>query len=111
MPDIIEPQSQGIALLKIIAVWEKVSNLGPHISISKMIHKENSSDFAMGRRPELKSEEFALWFILVIEIFKILCLKPLKKCYTVWEHDPARRYTFYRKMRSRRVSSDKVEIV
>ena len=53
-----------------------------------MIHKENSSDFAMGRRPELKSEEFALWIILVIETFTILCLKPLKMCYTVWEHDP-----------------------
>ena len=23
-----------------------------------------------------------------LEIFTILCLKPLKKCYTVWEHDP-----------------------
>ena len=53
-----------------------------------MIHNKNSSDFALGRRPKLKSEELLLWIILVIEIFSILCLKPLKKCYTVWEHDP-----------------------
>ena len=53
-----------------------------------MGYKDNSSDFAMGRRPELKSEEFSLYPILVIEIFTILCLKPLKKCYTVWGHDP-----------------------
>ena len=52
--------AQGVALPKIIAVWEKVSKMRPHISISTMVHKENSSDFAMGRRPELKSEEFSL---------------------------------------------------
>ena len=78
-----------VALPKIIAVWEKASKVRPHISITKMGYKENSSDFAMGRRPELKSEEFSLYPILVIEIFTILCLKPLKKCYTVWGHDPA----------------------
>ena len=44
----------------------------------------------MGRRPELKSVELFEGLILVVEIFTILCLKPLKKCYTVWEHDPAR---------------------
>ena len=42
----------------------------------------------MGRRPELKSVEFFEGIILAFEIFTILCLKPLKKCYTVWEHDP-----------------------
>ena len=53
-----------------------------------MIRKENSSEIARGHCPKPKSEEFSLWIILVIEIFTILCLKPLKKCYTVWEHDP-----------------------
>ena len=46
-----------------------------------MIRKENSSEIAMGQCPKPKSEEFSLWIILVIEIFTILCLKPLKKCY------------------------------
>ena len=46
----------------------------------------------MGRRPKAESDEFRIftfYSILVIEIFAILCLKPLKKCYIVWEHDPA----------------------
>ena len=42
----------------------------------------------MGRRPKAESDEFRIFSILVIEIFAILCLKPLKKCYIVWEHDP-----------------------
>ena len=45
----------------------------------------------MGRRPKAESDEFRIftfYSILVIEIFAILCLKPLKKCYIVWEHDP-----------------------
>jgi hypothetical protein len=35
-----------------------------------------------------ESDEFRIFSILIIEIFAILCLKPLKKCYIVWEHDP-----------------------
>ena len=77
-----------VVLPKIIAVWEKVSKARPHISIPKMIHNKNSSDLSLGRRPNAKSEEFLLWIIQVIEIFTILCLKPLNKCYTVWEHYP-----------------------
>ena len=50
--------------------------------------QKNSTDLDMGRRPELKSVEFFEGIILGVEIFTILCLKPLKKCYTVWEHDP-----------------------
>ena len=53
-----------------------------------MIPSTNSTDLDMGRRPELKSVEFFEGIILAFEIFTILCLKPLKKCYTVWEHDP-----------------------
>ena len=51
---------------------------------------ENSTDFAMGRRPKLKSEEFLISTFKGVEIIAILCLKPLKKCYTVREHDPCR---------------------
>ena len=42
----------------------------------------------LGRRPKPKSEEFFEFTIWGAEIFAILCLKPLKKCYTVWEHHP-----------------------
>ena len=42
----------------------------------------------MGRRPNLKSEEFFVSAILLVEIFAFLCLKPLKNCYTIREHDP-----------------------
>ena len=42
----------------------------------------------MGRRPKLKSEEFFISTILGVKIIANLCLKPLKKCYTVREHDP-----------------------
>ena len=57
-----------------------MSEVRCHISITKMIRKENSSEIAMGHCPKPKSEESSLWIILVIEIFTILCLKPLKKC-------------------------------
>ena len=49
---------------------------------------KNSTDFAMGRRPKLKSEEFFISTFQGVEIIAILCLKLLKKCYTVWEHNP-----------------------
>jgi hypothetical protein len=39
-----------------------------NISIKNMIHKENSSDLSSGRRPIVKSDEFSLWIILVIQI-------------------------------------------
>ena len=79
----------GVALPKIVAVWKKVSKVRPHISVAMMGQTENSTDLAMGRRPKLKSVELLVCLILVVEIFTIFCLKPLKKCYTVWEHDPA----------------------
>ena len=43
----------------------------------------------MGRRPELNTEEFSYLPLLVVEIISILCLKPPKMCYIVWEHDPS----------------------
>ena len=51
---------------------------------------KNSTDFAMGRRPKLKSEEVFISTFQGDEIIAILCLKPQKKCYTVREHDPVR---------------------
>ena len=80
----------GVALPKIIAVGGKVSKVRPHISTTKMTPSKNSTDLGMGRCPELKSVEFFEGVILVAEIFTILCLKPLKKCYTIREHDPDR---------------------
>ena len=62
---------EWVALPTIMAVGEKVSKARPHISITTMIHRKNSSDLAMGRRPELKSDEISLWIILVVKIFKI----------------------------------------
>ena len=53
-----------------------------------MVKKKNSADSSMGRRPEFESDELYFFTILVGEIFAILCLKPLKKCYTIREHDP-----------------------
>ena len=55
-----------------------------------MVHNKNSADLDTGRRPEFKSDEFLNCIPKVIEIITntILCLKPLKKCYIVWEHDP-----------------------
>jgi hypothetical protein len=48
-------------------------------------------DTAMGRCPKLKSGEFFISTSGVEEQVEILCLKPPKKCYTVWEHDPGAR--------------------
>ena len=66
-----------------------MSKVRPHISTTEMTPLKNSTDLDMGRRPELKSVDFFEGIISVVEIFTILCLKPLKKCYTVWEHDPS----------------------
>ena len=66
-------------LPKIIAILEKVSKVRPNISVTRMVETKNSTDFAMGRRPKLKSEEFFVSTILVIEIIANLCLKPPKK--------------------------------
>ena len=40
---------------------------------------QNSSDLDVGRRPKLKSDEFLLPIIVVIELTSLLCLKPPKK--------------------------------
>ena len=78
----------GVVLPKSVAVLEKVSKARPHISTLSLVLMKNSTDFAMGRRPKLKSEEFLISTFKGVEIIAILCLKPLKKCYTVREHDP-----------------------
>ena len=77
-----------VALPKGIAFLEKVANLTSHISLTKGSTTQNSSDLSMGRCPDSKSDEFGVVLPLVIEIFSILCLRPLKKCYTFREHDP-----------------------
>ena len=77
-----------VALPKIIAVWGKVSKGRHHNSITIGVQLKNSSDLSLGRRPESKSEEFSSCTPKVDQIITILGLKPLKKCYTVREHDP-----------------------
>ena len=53
---------------------------------------KNSTDFAMGRRPKLNQcsnpKSFFISTFQGVEIIAILCWSPLKKCYTVQEHDP-----------------------
>ena len=44
-----------------------------------MIGNKNSTDLDVGRRPKLKSDEFLLPIIEVIELTSLLCLKPPKK--------------------------------
>ena len=44
-----------------------------------MVNSENSSVLDLGRRPELKSDEFSEFTILVVEIKSIVFLKPLKR--------------------------------
>ena len=82
-------EAPRVALPKIIAFWEKVSKWRPHISITIGVQLENSSDLSLGRRPESKSDEFLNCTPKVNKITPILSLIPLKKCYIVWEHDPA----------------------
>ena len=61
-----------------IAFLEKESKARPHISKHKMVLMKNSTDFAMGRRPKIKSEEFFISTFLGVEMMANLCLKPLK---------------------------------
>ena len=49
------------------------------MSITIGVPFENSSDLNMGRRPELKSDEFLVVTAMVIEKIVLLCLKPLKR--------------------------------
>ena len=51
-----------------IAFLEKESKARPHISKHKMVLMKNSTDFAMGRRPKIKSEEFFISTFLGVEI-------------------------------------------
>ena len=44
-----------------------------------MIRNKNSSDLDVGRRPELKSDEFCDANVTVVQIIAHLCLKPLKQ--------------------------------
>ena len=60
----------------------------PHIWITIGCTTQNSSDLSLGRRPDSKSDEFSSCTPMVDQIFMFLGLKPLKSCYTVWEHDP-----------------------
>ena len=53
-----------------------------------MIGNKNSTDLDVGRRPKLKSDEFLLPIIVVIELTSLLCLKPPKKCCSYWRRDP-----------------------
>ena len=81
-------KTHRVALPKTIAVLEKVSKVRPHISRTGWGRSKVSANLDMGRRPELKTEELLDLPLLVVEIISILCLKPLKMCYIVWEHDP-----------------------
>ena len=42
--------------------------LSGHISLTKMLHNENTSAIERGAAPQLKSDEFLLWIIFVSEI-------------------------------------------
>ena len=70
---------------------------------------KNSTDFAMGRCPKLKSEEVFISTFHGVEIIAILCLKPLKKCYTVREHDPERFASTEREFLTEEASKDALE--
>ena len=68
-----------VALPKRVAFWEKVPNKSPHISITGGFQTQNSPDLNMGRRPELKSDEFCGVTTLVNQLMSLLCLKPPKQ--------------------------------
>ena len=55
-----------------------------------MIGNKNSTDLDVGRRPKLKSDEFLLPIIVVIELTSLLCLKPPKKVLQLLAARPAR---------------------
>ena len=77
----------GVVLPKSIPIFGNVPNGTSHISSTIGVQLENSSDLSLGRRPDSKSDEFSSCTPMVDEIFMFLRLKPLKSCYTVWEHD------------------------
>ena len=47
-----------------------------------MVHIKISSDLDLGRRPELESDEFLMFTILVNEILRCEDFCTAKKCYT-----------------------------
>jgi hypothetical protein len=70
----------------LIAIWEKVSKVRPHISLisrqSGMVLTKKSSEFAMGRRPNLKSDRSVFHIystILGVEIIANLCFETATK--------------------------------
>jgi hypothetical protein len=85
----VMPSRSGVVLPKSIPIFGNVPNGTSHISSTIGVQLENSSDLSLGRRPDSKSDEFSSCTPMVDEIFMFLRLKPLKSCYTVWEHDPA----------------------
>ena len=53
--------------------------LSGHISLTKMLHNENSPAIERGAAPQLKSDEFLLWIIFVSEIWPLKVLYPSQK--------------------------------
>ena len=45
--------------------------LSGHISVTKMIHNKNYTAIDWGTVPQLKSDEFLMWIILVTEIWPL----------------------------------------
>ena len=78
----------GVVLPKSIPIFGNVPNGTSHISSTIGVQLDNSSDLSLGRRPDSKSDEFSSCTPIVDGILIFLRLKPLKSCYTVWEHDP-----------------------
>ena len=62
-----------------------------HISITIGFQTKNSSDLDVGRRPELKSDEFFVWNPIDIEIISLLFEIVGRSSCTLWEPDPMRR--------------------
>ena len=60
-----------------------------YISITIGFQTKNSSDLDVGRRPELKSDEFFVWNPIVIEIISLLFEIVGRSSCTLWEPDPA----------------------
>ena len=71
-----------------VAFWENVSKTRVDILSTTDVEMKCSADMAIGRGPKLKSGVLFISTSIVEEQIEILCLKPPKKYYTVWEHDP-----------------------
>ena len=56
---------------------------------TRRVSSEKSTDLNMGRRPELKSDEFFGETLLVIEVISLLLLKPLKQVMQLLAARPA----------------------